>query len=97
MKKVFALLVVSALLAAGSLYAQTGGHQDGGTAQQQQNKPMTKEQLADAISQAHHLTNLYYFRYARVGGSNKEYRAYIYWLTRRQELLKEYNGTKSTL
>jgi uncharacterized protein YxeA len=91
MKKVIALVILCVMLAVSGLFAQTDRHTDEST---QQNKPMTKQELADAVANAHYLANLYYFRYARKGGKEKEWKAYLYWLERRQELLKQYNEAR---
>ncbi|MDR2735130.1 MAG: hypothetical protein LBC99_10975 [Spirochaetota bacterium] len=90
MKKGIALLIMCVLFAASGLYAQAD-HQTGGT---QQDKPMTKQRLAAEIANAHHLANLYAYRYARIGGKEKERKAYEYWLNRRQELLKQYKDAR---
>ena len=99
MKKNIVLFVLCLSLIVGtvSLHAQSG-HQGAAPQQSntqqsgtQQEKPMTKEELRDAIAHAHHLVNLYIFRYGRKGASDREYKAYVYWHNRRQELLKQYN------
>ena len=97
MKKIVVSLVVSLILIVGSLSlcaqaADQGSH--GGTQTTQQDKPMTKEELADAIAHAHSLVTLYAFRYGRNQGSEKEYLSYVYWHNRRQELLKQYQDMK---
>jgi len=93
MKKGIALLIAGCLLfvfAASGLFAQADTHTQGGT----QDKPMTKQQLAAEVANAHHLTNLYAYRYSRAGAKEKERLAYEYWLNRRQMLLKQYNEAK---
>jgi divalent metal cation (Fe/Co/Zn/Cd) transporter len=94
MKKGIALLIAGCLLfvfAAGGLFAQADTHtQTGGT----QDKPMTKQQLAAEVANAHYLANLYAYRYSRSGGKEKERKAYEYWLDRRQMLLKQYNEAR---
>lgn len=95
MKKGIAFLIGCLLFVfvctASGLFAQADAHpQTGGT----QDKPMTKEQLAAEIANAHYLANLYAYRYARAGGMEKERKAYEYWLARRQMLMKQYAETR---
>ena len=90
MKRMFTILILCVFFATGVAYAQTSA--DHGSGGQQQQKPMTKEELKKAIDHAHTLVNIYLYRFSRDVGRDRDLQTYLYWLKRRQELVAQYNS-----
>lgn len=90
MKKFVTSFALCFFLIAGAVQLAAQSAHQGNTQQESSQRDMTKEELADAIAHAHRLVNIYAFRYARRGASERDYRAYLFWLDRREELVKQY-------
>jgi hypothetical protein len=48
-----------------------------------------KAELREKINYAHEMTNMYLYMYSRDTGTDRHYRAYLYWLAQRQDLVKK--------